>query len=717
MSLNEILSDIPKPWLNARFNSIKVDHGVIIPGLSPNLPVQTDNNAQLISAAIDLTSSTQTTGIVPINKGGTNSNTALSNSALMVSSGGKIVEGTSSINPEFTNITIDNTVFATNLGAPDAFITNAYITNATISTTIEIKDPIITLGVGNGTVGDTVNEGFNVEYKYLGAPAWSSILRSPNDGAFYFTEQATSQPGPNTDVTILTRSNIVVDSIDAVDIDASGSVSGTWIGDVIDPASGGTGKNNGVQTITLDGDIVTAGDLITAGNFSLTLTTVGDTNVTFPTSGTLLTSTTAVTSITGTANRITANVAMGDVTLDIANTYVGQTSITTLGTIGTGTWGASLITGAFGGTGINNGIKTITLGGNLITSGAFNLTLTQTAGTNVTLPTTGTLSTLAGMETLTNKTLTTPVIASLTSGAGATVFNTAGSITFTNSTAPGGIDEVLYVVSTQNIASKSIDSLTCAIVGGDVTSKIIFDLMSQTTNKTLTLKAVATGNDVYTIPEVGATANFIMSEGTQTINGSKTFSSAILTPRIDTASGVALNVGNTTATSVVIGHGTIPITETGLISKPNQPLFIYSISTGATNITGDGTPYTIVFDTSIANVGSYFNGTTFTAPVTGKYRACAAITLNGISALMNAGYLIVTVTGTSAKTWIKFLNNPSTSRDTGNMFTSDLNFVIPMTATDQFTFSIQIFGGTLTAGTQGTVGSVQPCSCSCVLEC
>lgn len=59
---------------------------------------------------------------------------------------------------------------------------------------------------------------------------------------------------------------------------------------------------------------------------------------------------------------------------------------------------------ARGGTGVSN-TGTITLGGNLTTSGAFTLTLTQTANTNVTLPTTGTLATLAGAETLTNKTL------------------------------------------------------------------------------------------------------------------------------------------------------------------------------------------------------------------------------------------------------------------------------------------------------------------------
>lgn len=53
----------------------------------------------------------------------------------------------------------------------------------------------------------------------------------------------------------------------------------------------------------------------------------------------------------------------------------------------------------------------LTLAADLTTSGANALTLTTTGATNVTLPTTGTLATLAGAETLSNKTLTAPKLA------------------------------------------------------------------------------------------------------------------------------------------------------------------------------------------------------------------------------------------------------------------------------------------------------------------
>jgi hypothetical protein len=91
-------------------------------------------------------------------------------------------------------------------------------------------------------------------------------------------------------------------------------------------------------------------------------------------------------------------------------TGVTSSSLTTVGTIGTGVWQGSIVNPTYGGTGINNGSKTITLGGNLTTLGAYTTTLTTTAATSVTLPVTGTLATLGEVETFTNKSLTSPTI-------------------------------------------------------------------------------------------------------------------------------------------------------------------------------------------------------------------------------------------------------------------------------------------------------------------
>jgi hypothetical protein len=144
----------------------------------------------------------------------------------------------------------------------------------------------------------------------------------------------------------------------------------------------------------------------------------------------------------GTSNRI----AISADAIDISTSYVGQTSITTLGTIGTGTWQGTIVGATYGGTGVNNGSNTITLGGNFSSAGtvshagAYSQTFTATANTSLTLPTTGTLATLAGSESLSNKTIT----ASSFSG---TTLAASGLVTLTNTTDASAVGTAAVVLS------------------------------------------------------------------------------------------------------------------------------------------------------------------------------------------------------------------------------------------------------------------------------
>lgn len=137
---------------------------------------------------------------------------------------------------------------------------------------------------------------------------------------------------------------------------------------------GGTGVANTGKTITLGGNFTTS------GAFAFTATLTGATNVTFPTSGTLLTSAGAVTSIAGTANQIAASASTGAVTLSTPSDFRLPGTINLL-TLTQPAAGATL---------------TLANSSSLITSGAFAVTLTSTAATNSTLPA-GT-HTLAGLD-------------------------------------------------------------------------------------------------------------------------------------------------------------------------------------------------------------------------------------------------------------------------------------------------------------------------------
>ena len=126
---------------------------------------------------------------------------------------------------------------------------------------------------------------------------------------------------------------------------------GTWEGTDIGVAHGGTG----VSTLT-DGGI-----LLGSGTGAITALGVA-TNGQIPIgdgSGDPQLAT-----ISGTSNQIDVTNGAGSITLALSSSYVGQTSITTLGTIATGTWQGSNIGVPYGGTGNNSFTDNTLLMGN-----------------------------------------------------------------------------------------------------------------------------------------------------------------------------------------------------------------------------------------------------------------------------------------------------------------------------------------------------------------
>ena len=184
--------------------------------------------------------------------------------------------------------------------------------------------------------------------------------------------------------------------------------------------SGGTGadltaNNGGIFYSTASAGAIlsgtaTAGQLLTSGASTTPAWTTSTYPVTNAVNTLLYASSANVMAALATANSGVLITSSGGIPSIGTTLPIGvQTNITELGTVTTGLWNASLVTGTYGGTGVNNGASTITIGGSHTLSGAFTSTFTFTNTTSVTFPTTGTLvnsavttlSSLASVGTIT----------------------------------------------------------------------------------------------------------------------------------------------------------------------------------------------------------------------------------------------------------------------------------------------------------------------------
>lgn len=243
--------------------------------------------------------------------------------------------GTGTVNPGVAN---DIAFYAANGQAvsPIASLANAVLISngssvpsmsTTLPTGLSIPGAVITASTAALTAGSVI-----------AAPVAGSDLVNKTYADSLFGSGVQSLTGTTNQISFSSSTgNITASLPQDIALGSTPTFAGLTLSSIpLGGASGGTGINNGSRTLTL------AGNLATVGAFSSIFNFTGATNVTFPTSGTLSTTTGTVTSVSGTANRITSTGGTTPV-IDISASYIGQNSITTLGTLTIGTWNATPI--------------------------------------------------------------------------------------------------------------------------------------------------------------------------------------------------------------------------------------------------------------------------------------------------------------------------------------------------------------------------------------
>lgn len=150
------------------------------------------------------------------------------------------------------------------------------------------------------------------------------------------------------------------------------------------------------------------------------------------------------------------------------------------------------------------------------------------------------------------------------------------------------------------------------------------------------------------------------------------------------------------------GNNIYKLTTGGNRTLPLSSCVNADLSTTTTNATGDGTGVDVIFNSDTGNFfdqnGNYDTTTgVFTAPVTGKYLVCSALTYTNLGASHTSGTIRVNFNGSVYA--INTFNPYACS--TGGEYTAQIAVIVPLTVGGTINTVGQVSGGTKTVGIKG----------------
>jgi hypothetical protein len=144
---------------------------------------------------------------------------------------------------------------------------------------------------------------------------------------------------------------------------------------------------------------------------------------------------------------------------------------------------------------------------------------------------------------------------------------------------------------------------------------------------------------------------------------------------------------------LLVGNGGstgIAISANGEVTMAAQPVFMARNATTINNVTGDGTAYVLVFSTEVFDQNADFDGvSTFTAPITGRYRLSFRFMLAGLAD--NHTEITVSIIASNGTSLGNFANGTTRAASGNKGF--DGTLLVDMDASDTATISTTVTNG------------------------
>lgn len=159
------------------------------------------------------------------------------------------------------------------------------------------------------------------------------------------------------------------------------------------------------------------------------------------------------------------------------------------------------------------------------------------------------------------------------------------------------------------------------------------------------------------------------------------------------------STNSTSSTAIKSGTGNVAINSgltidsTGRNNNTVQPAFLAYLSATVTNVTGDGTFYTVLWNSEVFDQNSNFDTGTgiFTAPITGKYQLQIGIWLQDLTTAHTDGIFGIV---TSNRNYLSMTGNFGAIKAVSNQWAFTMSAFADMDAGDTSTTTVQVSNGT-----------------------